>query len=149
MVGALAELPGVERGVADEVLHAAVILRAAGLHGEVFGAGAGVLGRRCAGDDLHLVDGVHRDGLRDETVVALLADGFGGKAVEIELAEVVAGAADDGEPRAALGAGRERAEGGWIALRVVHDERKAGVGGVLDGHAERRVGRLKLRRRRC
>ena len=59
-----------------------MVLVAAGLHGEVEGAGAGVLGWGRAGDDLELVDGVEIDALGDEAVVALLVDGLGGHAVE-------------------------------------------------------------------
>ena len=95
-----------------------MVLVAAGLHGEVERAGAGVLGRRCAGDDLKLVDGVEIDGLRDEAVVALLIDGLGGQTVEIELAEEVAGAADDGHTRAGLRAGSERRKGSRVTLAL-------------------------------
>src|SRR5207302_5001882 len=119
----LREAPGVEDGVADEVGGLAVVLVASGLHGEVEGAGAGVLGRRGAGDDLKLVYGVEVDALGDETVVALLVDGRGRHAVDVELTEIVAGSADDGHTYAGLGAGGEGSEGGRVALRIVHLER--------------------------
>src|SRR5262249_5262383 len=129
--GAFDELPGVEGGIAEEVCDAAVVLQTAGLHGEVLGAGAGELGRWRAGDHLHLVYGIHGDGLRYETVITLLANGFCRETVEIELAEVVAGAADDGKTSgdvSTLRAGRQSAEGRRIALRIVHDEREIRVG---------------------
>ena len=99
-----------------------MILQAAGLHREVFGACTGEFSRWRAGDHLHLVNGVDANGLRDEAVITLLADGFRRKAVEIELTEVVASAADDrktGGDGSALCTGRQSTEGGWVALRVV------------------------------
>ena len=45
----------------------------------------------------------------------LLADGLRGKAVEVELTEVVAGSADDGHAGAGLRAWSERGKGTWCA----------------------------------
>ena len=105
--GFLGEAPCVEDRVANEVRDLAVILESAGLHGEVHGSGSGVLCRRGAGDDLELIDGVDAYGLGDEPVVALLADGLGREAIEIELAEVVARTANDGKAGSALRTGSE------------------------------------------
>ena len=80
-------------------------------HLMVEGTGAGVLGRWSAGDDLKLIDGIEVDALRDDTVIALLVDGLGGHAIDVELAEVVAGSADDGHSYAGLRAGSEGSEG--------------------------------------
>ena len=88
------------------------------------------------------------DALRDETVVALLVDGLGGHAVEIELAEIVAGAADDGQARApACAPGASEAKAVAIALRVVHLQRQVGVGLVLHDQADGGVGGIEHRRR--
>src|SRR5207302_2502138 len=108
---------------------------------------AGVLGRRGAGDDLKLVYGVEVDALGDETVVALLVDGRGRHAVDVELTEIVAGSADDGHTYAGLGAGGEGSEGGRVALRIVHLEREVGVGGVFHHEADGCVGGIEDRRR--
>ena len=142
----LREAPGIEDGVAEEVGGLAVVFVASGLHGEVERTGAGVLGRWRAGDDLKLVDGVEVDALGDETVVALLVDGRGRHAVDVELTEVVAGSADDGHTDAGLCAGSEGGEGSRVALRVVHLQRKVGVGGVLHHEADGRVGGIEDRR---
>src|SRR5580700_2218527 len=82
------ETPGVKRGVADEIGDLTVILAAAGFHGEVFSAGAHVFGRRSAGEHLKLIDSFNAHGEADDAVVALLINGGGRHAVEIELTEV-------------------------------------------------------------
>ena len=120
----------------------AVVRGAAGLHGKVHRAGASILGRRHAGDHLELIDGFHADRLADEPVVALLTDGLGGHAIQVELAQVISGAANDRETTASLGAWRECSESRRIALGVVHLQGEIGVGFILHHQAQGRRGRV-------
>ena len=124
-----------------------MVLVASGLHGEVESAGAGVLGWRGAGDYLKLVYCVEVNALGHESIVALLVDGRGRHAVDVELTEVVAGTADDGHTYAGLCAGSEGGEGGRVALRVVHLEGEVGVGGVFHHETDGCVGGIEDRRR--
>src|SRR5260370_29084971 len=133
----LGEAPGVEDGIPYEVRDLAVGPQAAGFHGEVHGTGAHILGWGRAGDDLKLIDCVDAHVQGDQAVVALLADGLRRNAIEIELAEEVAGSADDRKARATLRSGRQGAKRGWIALCVVHLQREVGVGLIFYDEAAR------------
>ena len=95
--------PGIEDGIAHIIRYLPVILESAGLHGEVFSAGADVLRRRRAGDDLELIDSVHVHGQGDQPVVTLLGDGLCRHALYIELAKIASGTTYDGHAPAVIG----------------------------------------------
>jgi hypothetical protein len=136
------EAPCVEDGVAHKIRNLTVRLLTARFQREIHGARAGILGRRRAGDDLELIDGIEVDRLGHQTVVALLTDCLGRHAIEIKLPEIVARAADDRQTRSTLRSRRKCSKGRGIALRIVHLQWQICVRRVLHDKPDGRVGRV-------
>ena len=117
------EAPRVESRIAEHVDNLSVVLGATRLDREADGAGALVLGGRAAGDDLKLVDGLDRNSVGNDAVVALLVGGRRRDAIDVDLGEIVACTREDGSAGSTLGADRKRGQCGGITLLIVHHER--------------------------